>query len=160
MNTLKDFRFQVNASPLPWRRIRLSSDGKSPLEVATPPEFRDGIAGMWTPEDLLVAAVASCYVQTLRAIAGRREILLYEVEVEGVGHVTRRVDGRLGFVVIELRVELSVDRQDERAGEKAARDAHCACLVARALDIPVELELDVRTTAEPRPVVAAQGSMA
>jgi organic hydroperoxide reductase OsmC/OhrA len=159
MSTLKDFRFQVDASPLPWRRVRLSSDGKSPLEAATPPEFRDGIPGMWTPEDLLVAAVASCYVQTMRAIAARRELLLYEVEVEGVGHVTRRADGRLGFVVIELRVELSVDRADERAGEKAARDAHRACLVARALDIPVELELDVRTAAEPRPVVAVQGSM-
>lgn len=111
---------------------------------------------MWTPEDLLVAAVASCYVQTLRAIAARREILLYQVEVEGVGHVTRRADGRLGFVVIELRVEMSADPEDGRAAEKAARDAHRACLLARALDIPVELELDVRTAAKPRPVLAAQ----
>ncbi len=159
MSTLKDFRFQVDASPLPWRRLRLNSEGKSPLEVATPPEFRDGLPGMWTPEDLLVAAVASCYVQTLRAIAARRELPLYDVEVEGVGHVTRRADGRLGFVVIELRVQLTADREDEREAEKAARDAHRACLVARALDIPVELELDVRTRAEPLPAVATQGSM-
>ena len=159
MSTLKDFRFQVDAAPLPWRRVRLTSPGKSPLETATPTEFRDGIPGMWTPEDLLVAAVASCYVQTLRAIAAGREILLYQVEVNGVGHVTRRADGRLGFVVIELRVELSADGEDEREAEKAARDAHRACLVARALDIPVELELDVRTRAEPLPAVATQGSM-
>jgi organic hydroperoxide reductase OsmC/OhrA len=157
MSTLKDFRFQVEASPLPWRRVRLTSDSKSPLETATPPEFRDGIPGMWTPEDLLVAAVASCYAHTLREMAARREILLFEVEVEGVGHVTRRADGRLGFVVIELRIQLSVDEEDEREGEKVARDAHRACLVARALDVPVELELHLRTAAQPRPVVAAHG---
>ena len=28
MSTLKDFRFQVSASPLPRRRVRLTSDGK------------------------------------------------------------------------------------------------------------------------------------
>ena len=159
MSTLKDFRFQVDAAPLPWRRVRLTSPGKSPLETATPPEFRDGIPGMWTPEDLLVAAVASSYVHTLRAIAARRELLMYQVEVEGVGHVTRRADGRLGFVVIELRVDLTVDEDDEHEGEKAAHDAHRACLVAHALEVPVELELDVRAVAEPRPRVAAQAGV-
>jgi len=159
MSTLKDFRFQVDAAPLPWRRVRLTSPGKSPLETATPPEFRGGIPGMWTPEDLLVAAVASCYVHTLRAIAAHRELLMYQVEVEGVGHVTRRADGRLGFVVIELRVDLTVDEDDEHEGEKAAHDAHRACLVAHALEVPVELELDVRAVAEPRPRVAAQGGV-
>jgi organic hydroperoxide reductase OsmC/OhrA len=153
MSTLKDFRFQVCAAPLPWRRVRLTSKAKPPLEAATPPEFRDGTPGMWTPEDLLVAAVASCYVQTLRAIAARRELLLREFEVEGVGHVTRRAEGRLGFVVIELRVGLTVDEDDEREGERAARDAHRACLIARALDVPVELELNLRTI--PRPAIAA-----
>jgi organic hydroperoxide reductase OsmC/OhrA len=149
MSTMKDFRFQVDVSPLPWRRVRLTSNGKSPLEAATPPEFRDGTPGMWTPEDLLVAAVASCYVLTLRAIAERRQILLHGLEVEGVGHVTRRAEGRLGFVVVELRVELTVDADDEHEGEKAAHDAHRACLVARALEVPVELELDVRTIEQP-----------
>ena len=156
MTTLKDFRFQVKAAPLPWRRVRLTSTAKPPLEAATPPEFRDGTPGMWTPEDLLVAAVASCYVQTLRAIAARRELLLRELEVEGVGHVTHRADGRLGFVVIELLVGLTVDEEDEHEGERAAHDAHHACLVARALDVPVELELNLRTIERPVLVAAVQ----
>lgn len=34
------------------------------LEVATPPEFAKGMAGIWSPEHLLVAAVNSCMITT------------------------------------------------------------------------------------------------
>jgi organic hydroperoxide reductase OsmC/OhrA len=155
MSTLKDFRFHVSASPLPRRRVRLTSDGKSSLEAATPPEFRGGTPGLWSPEDLLVASVASCYALTLDALAQRREVPLAEVEIEGVGHVTKRAEGRLGFVVIELRVRLSVAAGLEQGTEQVAHDAHRACLVGHALEIPIELELEVRTTEQPRRLVCA-----
>jgi organic hydroperoxide reductase OsmC/OhrA len=145
MSMLKDFRFHVEASPLPRRRVRLTSDGKPPLEAATPPEFRNGIPGMWTPEDLLVASVASCYVLTLQAIAARRELPLRDVQVSGAGHVTRRLDGRFGFVVIELRVDVTTDPGLQEAVEAVGRSAERACLVGQALSIPVEVELEVRT---------------
>ncbi|TML19587.1 MAG: OsmC family protein [Actinobacteria bacterium] len=155
-HTLKDFRFKVQASPLPQRRVRLSSDGKSPLEAATPPEFRGGTPDVWSPEDLLVAAVASCYALTLDALMEQRELVLRHLEVEGVGHVTKRAEGRVGFVVIELRVALTVDAGFERRAEHTARDAHRVCLVAHALDVPVELELAVGTAEQVRPTVTTR----
>jgi organic hydroperoxide reductase OsmC/OhrA len=145
MSTLKDFRYSVSASTVPRRRIRLTSPGKAPLEAATPPEFRGGIPGMWSPEDLLVASVASCYALTLEAVAAQRDIALRSLEVEGVGHVTRRAEGRIGFVVIELRVEVGVEAGQEELAERAARAAKQKCLVAHALEVPVELELRTRT---------------
>jgi organic hydroperoxide reductase OsmC/OhrA len=143
MGALKDFRFRVSASPRPHGLVRLGSDGKAPLDVAAPPEFRGGVPDVWTPEDLLVASVASCYTVTLRAISSRREVPLQHVEVEGVGHVTRRAEGRFGFVVIELRVDLTVEAEVAEAAERVARAAKQRCLVAQALEIPVELELNV-----------------
>jgi organic hydroperoxide reductase OsmC/OhrA len=153
MSTLKDFRFQVEATPLRGRRVRLSSDGKTPIKAATPPEFRDGTPGLWSPEDLLVASVASCYLLTLDALATRRE-LSFEAHVEGAGHVTLRADGRLGFVVIELQVSLTVEPGLEQEAERLARDAERRCLISHALEVPVELELSVRT-AVPVPVPEA-----
>jgi organic hydroperoxide reductase OsmC/OhrA len=150
MSTLKDFRFPVKASPLPQHRVRLTSDAKSPLEAATPPEFRGGTAGMWTPEHLLIASVASCYSLTLDTLAERRNVPMEQVEVEAVGHVTRRAEGRVGFVVIELRVELTVNAGTEHEAEEVARDAHRICLVGHALEVPVELELQVRTAKLPQ----------
>ena len=39
------------------------------IEVATPPEFPQGIAGIWSPEHLFVAAVSGCLMTTFLAIA-------------------------------------------------------------------------------------------
>lgn len=149
MTTFKDFHFRVDAAPLPRRRVRLTAVGKSPLEASTPADFRGGTPGMWTPEDLLVASVASCYALTLDAVAERRGVSLRHAEIEAVGHVTRRAEGRFGFVVIELHVQITVDPGVEHEAEQVARDTHRSCLVSRALDIPVELELDVRTAEPP-----------
>ena len=102
-----------------------------------------------------MASVASCYALTLDALAQRREVPLAEVEIEGVGHVTKRAEGRLGFVVIELRVQLSVAAGLEQGAEQVAHDAHRACLVGHALEIPIELELEVRTKEQPRHLVCA-----
>jgi organic hydroperoxide reductase OsmC/OhrA len=147
MSTLKDFRYEVSASTLPGRRVRLTSEGKAALEAATPPEFRGGTPGIWSPEDLLVAAVTSCYSLTLEAIAARRGIELQTIDVRGVGHVTRRAEGRVGFVVIELAVDLAVEAGAEGDAKRAAESAKQACLVAHALEIPVELELHVHSPA-------------
>ena len=38
------------------------------INFAAPPEF-GGEPGLWTPEHLLLAAVSTCYVATLRAVA-------------------------------------------------------------------------------------------
>jgi organic hydroperoxide reductase OsmC/OhrA len=145
MTTVKDFRYAVRAAQLPRKRVRMTASGKPPLEAATPPEFRGGTPGMWSPEDLLVASVASCYSLTLDALAKQREIAIRQLAVEGVGHVTRRAEGRIGFVVIELRVELDVEQGAEEGAERVARAAKQSCLVAHALAVPIELELTVRS---------------
>jgi organic hydroperoxide reductase OsmC/OhrA len=155
MSTLKDYTFGVEAARLPWRRVRLTGETKPPLEAAVPADFRGGTPGMWSPEDLLVAAVASCYELTLESVAKTRSVELRNVEVKAAGHVTRRAEGRLGFVAIELFVRITVDPGDEEAAEQAAESAHRACLVAHALDVPVELELEVRAVGQPRRVVCA-----
>jgi organic hydroperoxide reductase OsmC/OhrA len=149
MSTIKDFRYSVQASRLPRRRVRLTGTGKPALEAATPPEFRGGTPGMWSPEDLLVASVASCYSLTLDAIAKQRDIPIHGLSVEGVGHVTRRAEGRIGFVVIELLVELAVEPGFEEAARRVAHSAKRSCLVGHALEIPIELELCVRSDAAP-----------
>jgi organic hydroperoxide reductase OsmC/OhrA len=144
MSVLKDFRFCVGASPLPRRRVRLESAGKPALELAAPPEFRGGTPGMWSPEEFLVASAASCFVLTFDSVALHRDLRGYRIGVEGVGHVARRAEGRLGFVVIELLVDLAVQPGDEEKAERAARAAEQSCIVGHALEVPIELELRIR----------------
>jgi organic hydroperoxide reductase OsmC/OhrA len=152
MTVLKDFRFQVDAAALPRRRVRLTSRGKLPLEVAAPPEFRGGTPGMWSPEEFLVAAVASCFVLTFDSVAAQRDLSSYRIGVEGAGHVARRAEGRLGFVVLELLVDLAVPAGEEEKAERVARAAKQSCIVGHALEIPIELELRIHAA---RPEIAA-----
>jgi organic hydroperoxide reductase OsmC/OhrA len=121
MSVLKDFRFQVDVDHPTGKTVRLTAPGKPELEIATPPEFRGGVPNVWSPEDLLVAAVASCYALTLAAVFERRAVPLHELAVAGAGHMTKRADGGFGFVVVELGVTLTTDEGRENEAQKAAR---------------------------------------
>jgi organic hydroperoxide reductase OsmC/OhrA len=151
MSVFKDYTFTVGAIGRRPGIVRVVGGDKPALEVATPVEFRNGIPGYWTPEDLLVAATASCYVLTFTSLAKKRGVAVEGLDVTGSGHVTRRADQRFGFVLIELRVSVQVDASDEEAAREIAQAAHGACIVGRALGVPVELELDIRV-ASPMPV--------
>ena len=152
---LKDYRFTVRTHGT-TRRIVTAESGKKPtLAVATPPEFRDGIEDVWSPEDLLVAATATCYALTLSAIAERRSLQVHDLSILGAGHVSRRADGIFGFIVVELAVDLTVDEGSETLAEKVARIAERGCIVNDALKVPVELELTIHTKAAVGQAVAA-----
>jgi organic hydroperoxide reductase OsmC/OhrA len=144
----KDFRYKVGVE---WEGARLTSvasPDKPELEVATPPEFKGGLAGVWSPEDLLVASVASCFTVTLVAVLERRDLPLRDLSVSGTGHVTGRDDGRFGFVAIELTAKVTTDELSIDAVRRAAKYAERACLVSMALDVPVHV--DVVMQAAPR----------
>ena len=57
MSILKDFRFTVDVKGNAERVVETTTEEGLALSVATPPEFRGGIHGMWSPEHLLVSAV-------------------------------------------------------------------------------------------------------
>jgi organic hydroperoxide reductase OsmC/OhrA len=139
MSITKDFRYRVGVDWEKGRVTSVSSPDKPELAVATPPEFKNGVPGVWSPEDLLVAAVASCYAVTLVAVAERRELPLHELHVSGTGHLTTHDDGRLGFVAIELTARIGTDAPTTEAMERAAKHAERACLVSMALDVPVHV---------------------
>jgi organic hydroperoxide reductase OsmC/OhrA len=147
MSILKDFLFTVDVKGSAERVVEVTTDAGLALPVATPPEFRGGVHGMWSPEHLLVAGAASCFALTLAGIADRREIPLHDVAISGVGHMTRRADGRFGFVVVELAVEITTEEGFEENARRAARAAESGCLIAQALRVPVEVELTVRAAA-------------
>jgi organic hydroperoxide reductase OsmC/OhrA len=154
MSITKDHRYRVGVAWEGDRITTVSSPEKPDLAVATPPEFKHGVAGVWSPEDLLVAAVASCYAVTLVAVAERRELPLRALRVSGTGHLTARDDGRLGFVAVELTARIETDALTVEAMQRAAKHAERACLVTMALDVPVHIEALVQPLSRTVEVVA------
>ena len=124
MTIVKSHRFPVTARWKEGRLTDVTAAGKPDLEVATPPGFKGGVEGVWSPEEMLVGSLASCYAVTFVAIAERVPVTFDVLRVEGVGHVERRADGRVGFVSIEIDVhaEVPATQRPRRGGGVAARE--------------------------------------
>lgn len=142
MSIVKTLRFPAAVEWHGGRLTRASAPGKPALDVATPPEFKGGMPGVWSPEDLLVTAAASCFAVTLVAVAERSGVELKALRVDGAGHVERAADGRFRFSVVELDVEVEADADPGRL-ERLAAKAEQVCIVSLALDVPVHVRLVV-----------------
>ena len=102
----KKFVYRTNLKWVEARKGLLLSIGKPTIEVATPPEFR-GHPGIWTPEELFVAAVNVCIMNTFLYYAGRENLkfLSYESSAEGI---LEKAERGLIFSCIEVMPVISV----------------------------------------------------
>ena len=126
--------------------VAVSSQGVADIDTAPPPEF-DGPGNVWSPETLLVAAVADCFILTFRALsrAAKLEWEQVECQVEGV---LERVSGVAQFVRFSSRAKLTVKAGTDRA--KAAQlleRAEKPCLIANSLRGERHLEVEIVDTA-------------
>jgi organic hydroperoxide reductase OsmC/OhrA len=149
---VETLRFPVQAHWFGGRLVRLGARDKPPLRIAPPPASKDGIDGLWSPEELLVGATAACFELTLVAIAERRGVPVHTLEIDAVGHVERLL-GRQGCTSIELDVEVTTDSGREPEVEEVAQLAKERCIVGRALEVPVHVRVGIRTLSL-EPVVA------
>lgn len=147
MTVFKDHRFAATADWVRDKRGLISARDKPVIDVAVPSELGGTDVDAWSPEELLLAACASCYELTIVAVARKDDIPIYSLEVRSAGHVTRRSDGRLGFVVIELDVELVTSPDRIEDADAAARRAKDVCIVTLALEVPVHLRVNARARA-------------
>jgi organic hydroperoxide reductase OsmC/OhrA len=143
----KEFRFPVRVVWDTGRRTSARVDGKAPLRIATPPEFRGTDPDLWSPEDAFVAAAGSCLAVTVAALAEREQLPVRGLSVRAEGVVGRRPDGRFGFVRIEQTVELKTDPGYEDAARALVASAEDGCLVTVSLDLPVETTVEISAAA-------------
>jgi organic hydroperoxide reductase OsmC/OhrA len=118
------------------------------LKTAAPPQF-DGPGGAWSPETLLCASVADCFILTFRAVAraARVEWLSLECRVEGVLDRVERVSQFTKFTTFaKLVVPPGADMAKMR--ELLERAEH-SCLVANSLRAARALQSEVVMSDEP-----------
>lgn len=112
--------------------VTVTSPQLPDLETAAPPEF-DGPGGVWSPESLLCASLADCFILTFRSIsrAARFEWLHLECRVEGVLDRVERVSQFARYTTFaKLTVRPGADL--DKARELLAKAEH-GCLIANSL---------------------------
>lgn len=109
------------------------------FRVGPPPQF-DGRPGHHSPETLLLAAIASCHMTTLVALARRKELPIRDYAARAAGTLEKTRDG-LRFTTIQLRVDASTDAGREAELRALIEAAETHCIVSNALALRVELEV-------------------
>lgn len=136
--------YGVSARAQSAGEVILESPGLSPLASAAPTQF-GGPGDRWSPETLLVGAVADCFVLSLRAVAQASSLAFSSVSCQAEGKLDR-VERTTRFTEIHLRVELLLPPDgDPGKAERVLEKAKTACLVSNSLACPVHLEKSVRT---------------
>jgi organic hydroperoxide reductase OsmC/OhrA len=140
---VKVHRYGVRAELAKGDRVTLSAPGKRDLDIALPPEFKNGAAGVWSPEELLIGSLASCFELMVTALAELRNVPLRSIRVDATGHVERR-NHRYELILLELDVVVETEVGREHDIEHIAEMAREGCIVGSALDVPLRLEIDAR----------------
>jgi organic hydroperoxide reductase OsmC/OhrA len=117
----------------------LNNDAGPVIEVATPPEFPKGMAGIWSPEHLFTAAVNSCLMTTFLSIAENSKLDFTHFSSKAKGKL-ELVDGKMMMTEIILEPTLTINSEKDR--ERASRILHkseSACLISNSIQSKIIL---------------------
>lgn len=135
-------RYGVVASASPEGDIALDADRLPTLHSAAPTEF-DGPGDRWSPETLLVAAVADCFVLTFRGIARVSKLPWISLTCDVTGTLDRveRITQFTGFLV-RVRLQVPAGTNQEQA-QRVLTKTEQTCLVVNSLKAGSHLETEV-----------------
>jgi organic hydroperoxide reductase OsmC/OhrA len=122
--------------------IDTGSPGLEPIAVMPPAEF-DGPGDRWSPETLLVAAVANCFILTFRAVARASHFDWNDLECEVVG-ILDRIERVTRFTEFRIRVTLRLPAgADGQKAHRIAEKSESVCLVTNSLNGDRRLQIDI-----------------
>jgi organic hydroperoxide reductase OsmC/OhrA len=141
-STMQEFphHYSVSAAMQPAAEVELSSHGLDAIESLPPVEF-GGPGDKWSPETLLVAAVADCFALSFRAIAAASRFEWIDLKCDVGGTVDRLADGTqfTGFTVHATLTLPAI--ADEARARKLLEKAEHACLITKSLKARSELQI-------------------
>lgn len=135
-------RYQVEAAADTDGSVTISSHGLPSLVTAPPAQF-GGSGDQWSPETLLVAAAADCFILTFRAIARASKLTWRHLSCSTEG-VLDRVDGAPRFTELLIRARLQLPAGgDGDKGHRLLEKAEKSCLITNSLIAKSKLESQV-----------------
>lgn len=115
------------------------------IEVATPPEFPQGMPNIWSPEHLFTASVSSCLMTTFLAVAENSNLDFETFSCEAIG-IMERIDRKYLMTEIILKPTVTIkDENDRDRAEKVLQKSEAACLISNSIMTKVSMETTIKT---------------
>ncbi|MBS0457741.1 MAG: OsmC family protein [Proteobacteria bacterium] len=138
--------YQVVSTSGPEGEVVLSHSDAAPLPSLSPPEF-GGPGGYWSPETLLVGAIADCYALTFRALARAKALAWTALECHVEGTLARTDEG-LRFTAYTVHAQLQVPAASDRdLALRLLQDSEHRCLISNSLKASGTLQASVEVDA-------------
>ncbi len=137
--------YHVQVEGKPTGTVVTEAEGLPALQIDAPKQF-DGPGDKWSPEELLVAAVADCLILTFRAIANASKLEWSELSCDVKGTL-EMVDRKTQFTEMLIRASLQISSDAD--SEKALRlleKAESSCLITSSLTANCKLETKITYT--------------
>ena len=134
--------YHAQAHGQPTGTLTTQAGDLSTLDIAAPKEF-DGPGDKWSPEDLLVASVASCLILTFRAVANASKLEWSDLTCEAKGTLELH-DRKTQFTEIFIKASLIIKSQeDEEKAVQLLEKAENNCLITNSLTSKTHLQTSV-----------------
>lgn len=142
--TAIQFDYRVKAVQREDRICKMTAaEVETAIDCATPPEFPNGIAGVWSPETFFLASIASCYLNTYQSFCDKFKMKPVSLECEASGTVSM-VDGKLAFSAVMLNPIITLaSHDDEPTALNILEKAHRYCLVSNSVKCPIAVSENI-----------------
>ena len=136
--------YQATATAETSGNVTVSAEHVSDLVSNAPKEF-GGPGDQWSPEDLLVAAVADCFVLSFRAIAGMSKFEWVSIQCEVSGTLDK-VERAIQFTEFSIKATLIISPDsDASRAQRLLEKAESTCFITNSLKAEPHLETDIQT---------------
>ena len=134
--------YSVSGSLQPESLVSLTADGLPTIESGPPKEF-GGSGEQWSPEDLLVGAVADCFVLSFKAIAAASKYKWTDLSCKVTGKLDK-VERAIQFTELHIAASLTIpaDADADRA-KRLLEKAEQTCFITNSLKAEPKLEISI-----------------
>src|SRR5262250_3084217 len=114
--------------------IARTHSAPSAIHFTAPPQF-GGLEGRWTPEDLLLTAIGSCFATTFRVLAEHSKFPYADLEVEVAGSVQKAAAGYAFNQIVTRPFLTTAPGTDQERALRLLHKTQELCLITRALSV-------------------------
>jgi len=135
--------YVVNASADEGEHVTIKATDLPEIISDAPVQF-GGPGGKWSPEELMMAAVADCFILTFRAIAKASKLDWQSIDCS-VDGTLERVERTTRFTAVTVNAKLTLGPDaDQAKAERLLHKSEEACLITNSMTAETHLDTDIK----------------
>ncbi len=140
-----DLSWQRNTSDFTYetydRTHTVTFEGGSKIQTSSAATYL-GNAALPNPEELLIAAVSSCFMLTFLAIAAKSKFIIDQYQDQATGILDKNPEGKLAITHIELNPKINFGgnkKPDDKTLQQMLQKSHAHCFITNSVKAEVKI---------------------